>query len=344
MEELTKQRVLVVDDSPTNLRVAKNTLSPFYRVFTMPSAERMFYFLESHSVDLILLDIEMPDTDGFTAIKELKAAPRTANIPVIFLTGKSDADSELHGLDLGAVDYISKPFSPILLHKRVELHLGYRRQQELLKEQNYELQEAILTTVADLVESRDGSTGGHIERTRLYLQILVEGMAESGLYADIFAGWNLSLLYKSSLLHDVGKVSIPDNILNKPGRLTPEEFAVIQRHTTIGAAIIDRISEKTQDDFLVIAKILAITHHEWWNGKGYPDGLSGEDIPLQGRLMALADVYDALTSERPYKPPFSHEEAVRIISEEKGTHFDPKLTELFISIAGKMREARKNLG
>ena len=356
--------VMIVDDNVTNLRIAMNALSELYDVLTAPSAAKMFTLLERKTPRLILLDIEMPEMDGYQAIKLLKSAPGTRRIPVIFLTGKSDPESELEGLSLGALDYISKPFMPQLLRKRVELHLTLdaqrcmlENQAERLQEQSralqsfnsnlhrmvaekttkvIELQNAILKTVANLVENRDSNTGGHIERTQHWLKLLIEGLEDYGLYETQLREWDMNLLLQSSQLHDVGKIAIMDSILNKPGRLTPEEFEEMKDHTTLGVRIIEQIEEEVSDsEFLRYAKVLAGTHQEKWDGTGYPNGLAGENIPLPGRLMAVADVYDALTSARPYKKIFSHEEAVRIIREGRGTHFDPVLAGVFERMAGE---------
>jgi putative two-component system response regulator len=319
----------------------------------------MFSLLELERPALILLDINMPVMNGIEAIKILKKKPWTRDIPVIFLTFRNDLDSEIEGLSLGAVDYIRKPFEPHLLHKRVEIHLTMEIQKQLLERQKQELQffnenlqrmvkeEAgkvielqgtILNTLADVVESRDDNTGGHIWRTQRWIEILVTALRDTGVYSDAIADWDIRLLMQSSQLHDAGKISISDSILLKPDKLTHEEFEVMKRHTEFGVRIIERIGENTSENsFLVHAKIFAGTHHEKWDGSGYPNGLSGESIPLQGRLMAIADVYDALVSERPYKKAFPHEEAVRIIMDGSGTHFDPALAGVFLDVEKKFR-------
>jgi putative two-component system response regulator len=354
--------IMIVDDNIANLRIAKNSLADTYDIFTVPSAAKMFDLLQRNKPELILLDIDMPEMNGYEAIKILKEHPATKDILVIFLTGKSDSESELEGLSLGAVDYISKPFMPPLLKKRIELHLTVEEQNRKLEEQArvlkehqaelrefnenlqrmveektgkvVELQRAILKTVADLVESRDDITGGHVERTQRGLRVLIEGLEDLGLYREQIQGWDKDLMLQSSQLHDVGKIAIMDNILNKPGRLTPDEFEEIKKHTTLGVRIIEKIESNTSEsEFLKYAKVFAGTHQEKWDGTGYPMGLAGEDIPLQGRLMAIADVYDALVSDRPYKKAFSHEEAVRIILDGKGTHFDPVLVDVFEQVA-----------
>ncbi|MDR3333147.1 MAG: response regulator [Synergistaceae bacterium] len=362
--------VMIADDTIANLKEAKKALSGLYDVFTVPSASKMFDMLERNKPKLILLDIDMPVMDGFEAIKILKSKPETADIPVIFLTAKSDAESEFEGLSLGAIDYISKPFMPQLLRKRVELHITVEFQKRILEEQAQrletqsktlrhfnenlqimidektskvlELQNAILKTVADLVESRDDITGGHVERTQYGLKILIGGLDDLGLYKEQMQEWDIGLMLQSSQLHDVGKIAISDNILNKPGRLTPEEFDEMKKHTTLGVRIIERIEAETSDsEFLKYAKIFAGTHQEKWDGSGYPNGLAGEDIPLPGRLMAIADVYDALTSDRPYKKAFPHEDAVRIILEGRGSHFDPILADVFEQVAGQFSPSRR---
>ncbi|MDR3231371.1 MAG: response regulator [Synergistaceae bacterium] len=343
---------MLIDDSLTNLRIGKATLSDKYDVFTVPSAEKMLNLLESNVPDMILLDINMPGMDGYKAIKILKARPETRDIPVIFLTAQSDNCSELEGLNLGAIDYITKPFSPSLLQKRIEVHLLVESQKRELQNYNRNLQQMvaektktvvrlqnkILKTVAELVEFRDDTAEPYVERTQRCLGIMATAILKRGLYMKQAKDWDIDLLLHSSQLHDVGKISVRDSILRKPGRLTDEEFDEMKKHTSFGVSIIEKIEDNDREDdhFLTYAKIFAGLHHERWDGAGYPDGLRGEEIPLLGRLMAIADVYDALTSERPYKKPFSHRDAVSIIADGKGTHFDPLLTDLFIEIADEL--------
>jgi len=339
------ETIIVVDDDITNLTAAKSTLSQKYNVITAPSGEKLFLLLEKVTPELILLDVEMPGLNGYSVMEMLKNKEKTAHIPVIFLTAKIDPESELRGLNLGAVDYITKPFSRELLVKRVDLHIIFEQQRKELLKYNLslesevdkktrtvlELQNAILKTVAELVERRDNVTGGHIERTQYYLKLLVDILIEHDVYTDELLTWDIDLLVMSSQLHDVGKISIKDEILMKPGRLTPEEFEEMKKHSIYGEEIIRKIEKSTtENDFLLFAEIMAGSHHEKWNGKGYPRGLKGEDIPLQGRLMSIVDVYDALTDERPYKKAFSHEKSIGIIRDEKGEHFDPYIAELFL--------------
>jgi putative two-component system response regulator len=342
-----------VDDNITTLTLGSFTLTAKYDIFTVPSGEKLFKLLEKVIPDLILLDIDMPEMDGYEVIKRLKADPHTAGIPVIFLTGKDDIGSELEGLTLGAVDYISKPLSPPLLLKRIELHLLVESQkktlisfnnnlQNLVQEQTktvMEMQNLILKTVADLVEYRDKISGDYGERTRMYLELLLTAMSEQKLYLDEIAAWDRDFLLKSSQLHDLGNISIKESILLKPGKLTEEEFNEVKNHTLFGVRIIDKIEKQTpENSFLKQAKIFAGAHHEKWDGTGYPYGLAGNEIPLQGRMMAIADIYNALVSPRPYKAPLSHEEAAEIILNGKGTFFDPTLTDLFGSVSGQFSQ------
>jgi putative two-component system response regulator len=343
--ENEKTLIVLVDDNPANLRIGKNVLSEKYTVATAPSAEKMFSLLENNIPAMILLDIDMPEMNGYEVIKILKSKPETKDTPVIFLTAKTESDDELEGLSLGAIDYITKPFQPSLLLKRIEVHLLVEAQrkelqyfnknlQKMVEEKTQsvlELQNALLKTMAELVECRDDITGGHIERTQRGIKILLEEIEKSGVYREEVKNWDVNLLLQSCQLHDVGKISIADNILKKPGKLTDEEFEEMKKHTVFGKQVIEKIETMAKEsDFLKYAKIFAASHHEKWDGTGYPRRLKGNEIPLLGRIMAIADVYDALTSVRPYKKAFTHEEAVQIITDSGGTQFDPALVELFI--------------
>ena len=325
--------IFIVDDNDTNLMAAKTALDNAYRTFALPSAAKMFKLLEKITSDLILLDVDMPDMDGFQAISVLKADEKLKTIPVIFLTAKNDAESEIRGFEMGALDFINKPFSAPVLIRRIETHLETDRLVKESRQAVRDIHNATISVIADVVECRDKVTGGHIERTQAYLEILVKELIRSGIYANEISNWDISLLLPSAQLHDVGKINVSDLILNKPGKLTDDEFALIKRHCQEGERIIDRIICKTRDDgFLLHAKKFAGYHHEKWDGTGYPRKLRGEEIPLEGRIMAIADVYDALVSERPYKKPFTHEQAVEIIKENSGAHFDPNIAEMFLSI------------
>ena len=340
-------RILVVDDNETNLVICKNILKKDYMVYAAKSADIMFSLLMNLTPDMILLDIDMPHIDGYEAMAMLKAAPEWADIPVIFLTASTDEGSELRGLSLGAVDYLTKPFSAPLLQKRIENHLLTERQKKKLKLYNKHLHQmvkdkiaqvnrlhsTIISTVADLIEQRDDTTGYHIIRTQRYLEILCDEIVEQDLYPEERENWDMSYLLCSARLHDVGKIAISDSILNKPGKLTDNEYEIMKTHVKVGVEAIERIQRDAGEkdiDFLDCAKRLVATHHEKWDGTGYPFGLKGQEIPLEGRLMAIADVYDALTSKRPYKQPFSLEKCSQIITSSGGTHFDPQLIDVFM--------------
>jgi len=344
-----QKTLFVIDDSATNLAAAEKALENQYLVITLSSAAKMFGMLGKMRPDLILLDIDMPEMNGFEAMKRLKSSEMYAEIPVIFLTGMTDAETEARGIALGAVDFIVKPFSvPVLLNRiRNHLHIDelIRERTEQLFErtgQLVRLQNGIVFTLADVVENRDKDTGGHIDRTTIYTNILLEAMIERGLYIDEIRTWDMDSVVSSARLHDLGKIAIPDSVLNKPDKLSPEEFSVIKTHSIAGVRIIEHMSARTGEmEFLYNAKMFVAYHHEKWSGDGYPYGLRAEKIPLHGRIMAIVDVYDALTSERPYKKAFPGEEAVRIIEQGAGTHFDPHLAAVFCEIKDKMELAKE---
>lgn len=356
--EQRKAKIMVVDDSITNLNIARKALEQQYETLLIPSGEKALSMLEKITPDLILLDVEMPGLGGFEVIQQIKLLPTPiCEIPVIFVTAKDDNGSEFEGLDLGAVDYITKPFSFQLLLKRVDLHLKLANQQKelhnystnlekMVQEKTHvitELQYAIVHVLSDMVERRDGSTGGHLIRTRNYLKVLLHTVQEEHIYANDLNHVDVELYAHASQLHDVGKISIPDSILLKEGKLTPEEFEIMKKHAEIGEDAIRYALNSVQDKkFLEVAAEFAGTHHEKWNGKGYPRGLAGTDIPITGRLMAIVDVYDALISERPYKKPIPHVEAVKTIVADSGQHFDPLLVSIFQKVAHLFNEISQN--
>jgi putative two-component system response regulator len=331
--------IFVVDDSDTNLVKAEEALEARYRVMTMPSAAKMFVVLEKIKPDLILLDIEMPNENGFVALQRLKSNHAYSEIPVIFLTGYTDAEVEAKGFDLGAIDFITKPFSTHVLLNRIKTHLDI---DDIIRERTAklrQLQGGIVSVLADMVENRDKETGGHIERTASYIKILIGAMEARGTYADEIRKWDVETIVSSARLHDVGKITVSDMILNKQGKLSNNEYDGMKTHTMEGEQIVDRIITSTgEEEFLRNAKIFAGSHHEHWDGTGYPRGLQGTAIPLQGRIMAIADVYDALISERPYKEALTEEEAVSIIMSEAGKHFDPKIVEIFMEVKDQFKE------
>lgn len=343
-----RNKIMIVDDNITNLTAAKKALEKDYSIIPVVSGVKAIDFLQRVTPTLILLDIDMPGLDGFETIKIIKSNEKTKDIPIIFLTAKDDTGSELEGLTLGAVDYITKPFSIPLLLQRVRIHVELVRQQkelihynenlsEMVKEQTeviYELQQAIIHTLTELIEHRDGVTGAHVSRTKKYFQVLIEALQKSGYYQDDFLELDINALSESAPLHDIGKIAIPDTILKKPGKLTKKEFEEIKKHTLIGAEAIKNAMHMTRSkDFLRSAETVVISHHEKWDGSGYPYGLAGNNIPIGGRVMAIVDVYDALVSERPYKRAYSHEEATEIILSESGKHFDPTMIETFIEVS-----------
>jgi putative two-component system response regulator len=340
----TRQLIMLVDDNRTNLLTGKTALSEEYTVLTVPSAAKMFEAVEWRKPDLILLDVDMPVMNGFEAIQILKKQPNTQDIPVIFLTALNESSNELEGLHLGAIDYITKPFSPPLLRQRIAIHLLVEKQKRQLKDYNdnlqamveaktktiLKLQNKILAAMAEMVEGRDGVTGDHIANTEKYLKSLLRAAIDSKIWEETTSDWDVDLIAQSSQLHDVGKICVSDRVLKKPGRLTPEEFEEMKKHVIYGVDFIEKLEDGAEDtQFLQYAKTFAQFHHEKFNGSGYPAGVAGDKIPLLGRMLAIVDVYDALTSQRPYKKALTHDEAVDIIIDSKGTHFDPQIVELF---------------
>jgi putative two-component system response regulator len=334
----------IVDDSDMSLLLAKEALEDYYNVLTVPSGEKMFKLLEKITPDLILLDIEMPEMDGFEVLKKLKSNPLYKDIPVIFLTNYREGKIETFGFELGVVDFISKPFSTPVLLNRIKTQLDIDGLIRERTERVRHLQNSIMIVFANVVEERDKDTDGHNDRIEAYIKILIEAMKERGVYAYEMDGWDIEKVVFSSRLHDMGKISILDTILNKPGKLNEEEYEKMKNHTTEGVKIIDKMIKQTgEEEFLSNAKLYAEYHHERWDGSGYPYGLKGTNIPLHGRILAVVDAYDALMSKRPYKEANTHEEAVNIISKDSGKHFDPKIVEVFIAVQDKIIETRDSL-
>jgi len=358
-----RDKIILVDDNMVNLTMGRNMLKPFYDVYSAASAVKLFEMLEVIVPDLILLDIEMPDMSGHEAIIKLKADERFMDIPVILLTAKSDDNIDLAGFELGAADYISKPFSAPLLLKRIDNQLVIVRQRRELqdsqtslrdcaeqleiskrskKQEVCSLQNMVLAAVTELVEFRDKFTGGHIARTQLYLKSLLNGLIHEEKYMDEIMQWDVNFFLASSQLHDVGKIAISDIILNKPSRLTLAEMEIMKTHVGVGVGAIERIMSHTEEHaFLRHSLLITGAHHERWDGSGYPLGLSGKNIPLEGRLMAIADVYDALISIRPYKEAFTHDKACRIIEDSAGTQFDPVLIDVFLKTEKEFEQATR---
>ena len=341
--------ILVVDDSPESLEVISTELIKYYEVHVATDGERCLELARRvRRPDLILLDVMMPGMDGYEVCRRLKANPDTADIPVLFLSGRTAAEDERIGLEIGAEDYLGKPVNVAVMLARVRAHLRLKSAADYLRDQNYFLerevarrvrelsvvQDITIYAMATLAETRDNETGNHIRRTQNYVITLATKLVESPKYSVQLPRQDIELLYKSAPLHDIGKIGIPDRILLKPGRLTPEEFEIMKTHAAIGRDSIVAAERLVSmpDSFLRFAKEIAGSHHEKWDGSGYPEGLAGEAIPLSARLMALADVYDALISKRVYKEAFTHEVARNIILQGRGTHFDPAVIDAFIAL------------
>ena len=351
--------ILVIDDTPGNLSLLNQLLREHYRVRLANSGPRGLELAAMAPPDLVLLDIMMPDMDGYQVFQRLQSDPATRRIPVIFLTAKVGAEDEERGLAMGAVDFIHKPIAPSVVLARVRTHLQIRHWQTFLEDKSawlqqevesrvsevFRLQEATIRVMVSLAEFRDECTGNHIRRTQDYVRLLADYLSRQPRDAGFLMPEQIDRIAKASPLHDIGKIAIPDHILLKPGRHTPEEFAIMQTHSVKGESMLLRSLHEMGGDnaMLRFACQIARSHHERWDGGGYPDGLAGEAIPLAARLMAVADVYDALRSRRPYKKAFDHAEAVDIIVQGKGSHFDPLLVEAFLALQGVFSEIATKL-
>lgn len=347
---IIEAKILVVDDTSENIDIVVETLGSRYDLITAKDGKNALRLALSEQPDLILLDIVMPGVNGYDVCKALKSDMKTAYIPIIFLTSMSNSESKKIGFDMGAVDYIVKPFEIEELKARVSNHILVKKAQETLvkqkellelkvEERTFELKEAMkkmefssleaILRLSRAAEYRDDDTGNHVFRVGLY-------SAEIGKYLNI-GDKNVKKLMLSAPMHDVGKIGIPDSILQKPGKLTDEEWVIMKSHSVMGAKIL----EGSSSDIINLAEILAQGHHEKWNGKGYPEGKKGEEIPLYCRIVAIADVFDALTTERPYKKAFTIEKSFQIISEENGAHFDPSIVNAFFAITDRILEIRE---
>ena len=344
-----KPTILLVDDTPANLALMSELLSEQYLVKVANNGEKALAIATSAQLpDLVLLDIMMPGMSGFEVCQRLKAEARTRHIPVIFLTAMAQPGHEQTGFELGAVDYIIKPISPPVVMARVKTHLLLKQSADFLRDKNdyleqevirrteqlQAIQDVTIMAMASLAETRDNETGNHIRRTQFYVLALANKLAQHPRFSKDLPQSVIDTLFKSAPLHDIGKVGIPDHILLKPGKLEPDEFEIMKSHASLGYKAIAHAETHlgVHVDFLACAKEIAYCHHEKWNGKGYPQQLAAEDIPLSARLMAIADVYDALISRRVYKAAMPHAQAVEIIRDDRGKSFDPDIVDAFLEI------------
>jgi putative two-component system response regulator len=327
------KNVFIIDNENRIPSAFKSEMAESYKIYSLPDAEKLIKLSERIKPSVILLYAES-DENALRTLKLIKNNRNLLTVPVIFIAEHFSETKASEAFKNGVSDIIIIPFLSTIVMKRIEYFLNADKKIKEGQNSLRNIQNALISVIAELVEDRDKVTGGHIERTQQYLKILIDGLKKTDVYKDAINTWDLELLLPSAQLHDVGKITVSDLVLNKPGKLTDDEFAVIKSHAPEGERIIDEIMDKTDDDgFLMHAKMFAGYHHEKWNGSGYPRGLRGTEIPLEGRIMAIADVYDALVSARPYKKPFTHEQAVDIIVKDSGTHFDPDLIEVFKQIA-----------
>lgn len=334
-----RETIFMVDDSVVNLTIVEKGLREYYSVVQIPSGKILFELLEEMTPSLILLDIVMPVMDGFEVLAQLKQDVRYCNIPVIFLTARSDEETETRGFNMGVVDFVSKPFSIPILLNRLSLHINL---DNIVKKRTSSLEKLHrnqLYVLASIIESRDINTAGHVTRTSNYVRALIDGMLARDVYATELMQWDIETCAICAALHDAGKLYVPDQILNKKGKLTNAEMDIVKAHTTKGADLINSIINVVEEDiYLENAFMFAEFHHENWDGTGYPHGLSGTKIPLQGRIMAIADVYDSLVNDRAYKTAMPHEQAVRVMMDESGRKFDTRIANVFFAIREKFRE------
>jgi putative two-component system response regulator len=358
--EILPATIMVVDDTPANLNILRLMLQgKGYRVLAFPSGRTALNAMNSNPPDLIMLDVMMPEMNGFEVCERLKASQALQDIPVLFISALTDVADKVKAFAVGAVDYVTKPFSFEEVNARVDTHLRMRKMKLELERHNLYLealvqaqvreisdsQLATIMAVSKLAEYRDDETGHHIERTRMFCRTIAEQLRSNSRYRDIISDAFVEDIFHAAPLHDIGKVGIADSILLKPGKLTAQEFEIMKTHAMIGANTLMTVSNRyPKNTFVNMGIAIARAHHEKWDGSGYPDGLVGENIPLAGRIMALADVYDALRSKRPYKEPFTHEKSCAIILEGKGRHFDPAVIEAFQEVADRFAQILEVMG
>lgn len=344
--ERIRLKILVVDDTKTNIEVLEGILSKDYDVCVALNGKKAIELTEKIKPDLILLDVMMPEMDGYETLRIMREKGILQGIPVIFLTAKADSMSEQTGLNLGAVDYITKPFSPELVKLRIKNQLQLKLQRdhlhELVDEKTADLRRTLkvmLTSLGSLAEYRDPETGEHIKRTQIIVQLVAEELQKNPKFAQTITNEYIENLATAAPLHDIGKVGIHDGILRKPGSLTHDERQIMMQHPQMGYDVLLEATKELHDNEMVrIAADMALGHHEYWNGEGYPNHKKEDDIPIGARIMAVADVYDALVSKRPYKDPYPHKVAVREIIKGRGTQFDPDVVDAFLAIAPRLPE------
>ncbi len=350
-----KNIILVVDDDKTNLTLAQKILLPYYRIAATNSGLGALKYLENNRPDLILLDINMPEMNGFQVMEQLRINEVTAKIPVIFLTADSLVETEVKCFRMGAVDFVTKPFVPDILLSRVgktlELEQYRYNLEKMVKEQAAKIiedavriskiQDSVIVGMANLIESRDGSTGKHVKNTQMYVKMILDELYKRNLFPEQLTEEYMEDICKAAPLHDVGKIKVPDSVLQKPGKLTPEEYELMKRHTTYSEKIIKMIIGDVEDEnYVRIVEDIAMYHHERWDGTGYPMGLAGDRIPLAARIMAVADVFDALYEERVYKPPIRPiERIMQIMMEGRGTQFDPVIMDVFMEMLPALKHS-----
>lgn len=324
--------ILFVDDNLSTLSLVNSLLSGTYRVVLAKSGAQALAIAAEIVPDLILLDVEMAEMNGFQTMEHLRDIPCCQRTPVIFLTANHDEETQVKALEAGGVDFIKKPFVKGILLHRIDLHLRLSQYQQGLENTLKSLEDSIVSTFAELVGCRDGHSGGHVQRTRKYVALLGRLLLEEGFFAGSLTEESLDMMTRAAPLHDIGKIGISDTILLKPGKLTEEEFAIVKAHTSIGANALRSLYVKTPTQmYLEYAILMAESHHERFDGQGYPRGLKGEAIPLCSRILALVNVYDALTTSTVTRQAMSHEEASRIIAESSGGEFDPRVTAAFLA-------------
>ncbi len=359
--------ILIVDDQEQNARILQRILQPNgYKVVAVSSGKAALRYVDQAPPDVILLDLMMPEMNGFEVCQRLKQDRKTHHIPVIIITGLTEREANIKALEAGADDFLVKPFDVALLGARIRSSLQSKMLQDQIIEYQRQLEEANETLeqrieertaqlartqqatvfgLSKLAESRDTETGAHLERMRSYARVIARELARTEAYLDTICKDFPDQVFMSSPLHDIGKVGIPDSILLKPGKLTPQEFDIMKTHTLIGGDTLRAADlEAGQESFLAMGRDIAYHHHERWDGKGYPLGLAENDIPLAARIVAVSDVYDALTSKRPYKEPFSHEKSRELVLEGRGTQFDPVVVDAFMAREDEIVHIRESLG